>query len=80
MDKLAGPIYTGVVRKTTLVVDDDLVRQAAEALGTRGLKATVDRALREAVALAARREAIAQLREMHGLQLDDEAVMASAWR
>lgn len=68
------------MRKTTLVIDDELVRQAQAALGTRGLKATVDRALQEAIAVAARKRAIEQLRTMSGLELDNPEVMAGAWR
>ena len=68
------------MRKTTLVIDEDLVQQAQAALGTRGLKATVDRALQEAIAVAARRRAIEQLRTMTGLELDNPEVMAGAWR
>lgn len=68
------------MRKTTLMIDDDLVQQAQVALGTRGLKATVDRALQEAIAVAARRRAIDQLRKMAGLELDNPEVMAGAWR
>jgi Arc/MetJ family transcription regulator len=64
----------------TIVIDEDLVQRAQEALGTRGLKATVDKALQEAVALAARRRAIEQLRTMSGLELDNPEVMAGAWR
>jgi len=36
-------------RRTTLEVDDALLRKAQEALGTKGLKETVDRAFQEAV-------------------------------
>ena len=68
------------MRKTTIWIDEDLVQQAQAALGTRGLKATVDKALQEAVALAARRRAIEQLRTMSGLELDKPEVMAGAWR
>lgn len=68
------------MRKTTLTIDDDLVAQAGAVLGTRGLKATIDRALEEVVALAARRAAIQQLVEMRGLELDQPDVMAAAWR
>ena len=67
-------------RKTTLEVDDALFRQAQSVLGTRGLKATVHRAFEEVLAAAARREAVRQLREMDGLDLDNEDVMAGAWR
>lgn len=68
------------MRKTTLMVDDELVRRAAEVLGTRGLKATVDRALEEVVAAATRQRFLTRLTEMRGLELNDEDVMASAWR
>jgi Arc/MetJ family transcription regulator len=68
------------MRKTTLVVDDALVERAQEILGTRGLKATVDRALLEVIELDARRRAVAQLHIMDGLDLDREDVMAEAWR
>ena len=39
----------GVVRRTTLAVDDVLLRQAQGALGTTGLKDTVEKAFREAI-------------------------------
>ncbi len=38
-----------MARRTTLQVDDALLGQAQEALGTRGLKETVDKAFREAI-------------------------------
>jgi Arc/MetJ family transcription regulator len=38
-----------VTRRTTIDIDDELVHAAQLALGTRGLKATVDAALRESV-------------------------------
>ncbi len=36
-------------RRTTLEVDDTLLSQAQKALGTHGLKETVDKAFREAI-------------------------------
>lgn len=36
-------------RRTTLDVDDALLSQAQKALGTKGLKATVDKAFREVI-------------------------------
>lgn len=71
---------TGVVRKTTLEVDEGLLRRAQEVLGTRGLKATVHRAFEEVLAADARRRTVQQLREMDGLDLDRPDVMAGAWR
>ena len=68
------------MRKTTLTIDDDLVRRAADVLGTGGLKATVDAALQEVVAADARRRFVERLRAMRGLDLDQPEVMAGAWR
>jgi Arc/MetJ family transcription regulator len=38
-----------VTRRTTLEIDDALLRQAQGALGTTGLKDTVEKAFREAI-------------------------------
>jgi Arc/MetJ family transcription regulator len=68
------------VHKTTLEIDEELVAQASAILGTRGLKATVQRALEEVVAREARRRFAERLQSMHGLDLDDPELMARAWR
>ena len=68
------------MHKTTLNVDEDLVAQASAILGTRGLKATVHRALQEVVAREARRHFVERLRTMDGLDLDQPTVMDQAWR
>lgn len=68
------------MRKTTIEIDDDLVARASAVLGTRGLKATVDAALNEVVAREARMRLVERLRTMDGLDLDDDEVMACAWR
>ena len=75
-----APRYTDRVKKTTLEIDEKLVEEASRVLGTRGLKATVDRALREAIAAEARRQVVDQLSTMDGLELDDPAVRRQAWR
>ncbi len=80
MYDLAKRGYNADMRKTTLEVDEALVKRASEILGTRGLKATVQRALEEVLATYARRRAIQQLQEMDGLDLDRPDVMAEAWR
>jgi Arc/MetJ family transcription regulator len=68
------------MKKTTLVVDDALLERAQGVLGTRGLKATVDRALLDVIEHDARRRVVAQLQAMDGLDLDREDIMAKAWR
>jgi Arc/MetJ family transcription regulator len=68
------------VRKTTIEIDDDLVARAGSLLGTRGLKATVQRALEEIVARDARLRFAERLREMRGLDLDKPEIMDRAWR
>jgi Arc/MetJ family transcription regulator len=68
------------MKKTTLEFDEELFERTRDALGTRGLKATVQRAFEEILALQVRRRAIQQLQEMDGLDLDDPDVMAGAWR
>ena len=72
--------YTSDMHKTTLEVDEELFERARHVLGTRGLKATVQRAFEEVLALDARRRAIRQLQEMDGLDLDRPEIMAEAWR
>lgn len=68
------------MRKTTIVIDDELVARAKEALGTTGLKETIDAALTEAVNARLRREHAERLREMRGLDLNKPEVMDQAWR
>lgn len=72
--------YNTPVRKTTLEIDDELFARAQRVLGTRGLKATVHRALEEVLALEARRLALQQLQELDGLDLDRPEILAEAWR
>jgi Arc/MetJ family transcription regulator len=67
------------MKKTTLEVDEQLVEEASRVLGTKGLKATLDSALREAIAAEARRQVVDQLLTMEGLELDNPAVRRQAW-
>lgn len=48
--------------RTTLEYDDNLLAEAQTALGTTGIKATIERALHEAVLENARRRLLARLR------------------
>lgn len=54
-------------RRTTLLIDNDLSEQAGKALGTSGIRETVEASLRE----AARRQTIKEFREALGtIKLD----------
>jgi Arc/MetJ family transcription regulator len=67
------------VHKTALMVDDELVAAARAVLGTKGLRDTVDGALRAVVDADRRRRHVERLRAGPG-DLGDPAVMARAWR
>jgi Arc/MetJ family transcription regulator len=66
--------------KKLVDIDEQVLAEAAEALGARTMKETVNLALAEVVRLSARREHAARLATMEGLDLDDPAVMGGAWR
>jgi Arc/MetJ family transcription regulator len=65
------------VRKTTIAIDDELVAQAAAALGTRGISPTVHRALEDVVRRALIERSIERFKT---LTLDDLTMMKDAWR
>jgi len=72
---------SGVNRRTTIEMDEQLLEAAQSVLGTRGLKETVDKALTEVVRAAKRRALADRLRSGAGLDLDDETVKAARqWR
>lgn len=64
------------MHKTTLLVDDEKVRQVQGILGTKGIKDTIDRALDEVLALEARRREIDRLRKLTPRHLK---LMRKAW-
>ena len=68
------------MKKTSVVIDDSLLEQVRDLLGTRSIRDTIDTALREIVRNEARRQEIAALSEMDGLDLANEEIMAGAWR
>ena len=68
------------MRKTSVSIDADLLEQARALLGASSIKETIDRALRQVVQAAARREEIDALAKMDGLDLADEEIMSNAWR
>ena len=68
------------MRKTRVVIDDRLLEQVRDLLGTASIRDTIDRALREILRAEARRREVAALSEGHGLDLTNEEIMAKAWR
>ncbi len=68
------------MRKTSVEIDDDLVARVRIILGTKSIKETIDKALREVERREARRQEIRALIEMDGLDLRDPTVMSKAWR
>ena len=68
------------MKKTSVTIDDRLLEQVQDLLGTLSIRDTIDTALREIVRNEARRQEIAALSEMDGLDLANEEIMARAWR
>jgi len=54
-------------RRTTIEVDDELLSRAQEALGTRGLKDTVEKAFREAIRRDLRERLAARIETGEGI-------------
>lgn len=72
--------YPRTMTKRLVDIDDELLAQAREVLGTATMKDTVNRSLREVVNAELRRDHVRRLTTMEGLDLDDPEVMAGAWR
>jgi Arc/MetJ family transcription regulator len=68
------------VAKKVIDIDEDNLSRASEVLGAGTMKETVNQALAEVIRLAERRAHARRLADMDGLDLDDGAVMADAWR
>ena len=66
--------------KTLIDIDDEYLAAAQQALGTVTRKDTVNAALREVAALAARRRDLNRLTSRGLPDLEDEAVMRAAWQ
>ena len=65
--------------KRLIDVDDDKLAAVRELLGTRTLKATVDEAFDEVLALEARRRALVAERGDDSAMLSDPEVRRAAW-
>ena len=66
--------------KTLIEIDDEYLAAAQQALGTATKKDTVNAALREVAALAARRRDLYRLTSRRLPDLGDEDVMRGAWQ
>lgn len=66
--------------KTLIEIDDDYLAAAQQALGTATKKDTVNAALREVAALAARRRDLQRLTSRGLPDLEDQDVMQAAWQ
>ena len=66
--------------KTPIEIDEEALRTAAAVLGTKTKKDTVNAALREVAALAARRRDLRRLTSGGLPDLEDEEVMRGAWQ
>lgn len=66
-------------RKTLVKIDEDLLAEAREILGTSSIVETVNQALKEVVALAARRRVLRQERLMSEGVTDQAAERRQAW-
>jgi len=66
--------------KKLIDIDEDTLAEATEILGAVTMKEAVNRALAEVVLLAERRAHVDRLAGMDGLDLDDDQIMAGAWR
>jgi Arc/MetJ family transcription regulator len=68
------------VAKTLIEIDDEYLAAAQQALGTATKKDTVNAALREVAALAARRRDLQRLTSRGLPDLEDQDVMQAAWQ
>jgi Arc/MetJ family transcription regulator len=73
-------VKEAAMTKTLIEIDDEYLAAAQQALGTATKKDTVNAALREVTALAARRRDLHRLTSRGLPDLEDEDVMRAAWQ
>ena len=73
-------VEEAAMTKTLIEIDDEYLAAAQQALGTATKKDTVNAALREVAALAARRRDLHRLTSRGLPDLENEAVMQAAWQ
>jgi len=67
-------------RKTSVEINEDLLAAVQQVLATSTIKETIEEAFREILRAEARREEVAALSTMRGMDLADAALMSGAWR
>ena len=67
-------------RKTSVVIDEELLDAVQKALDTKTLKETIERAFLEVLRARAREEEVEALSSLRGMDLDNDEVMLGAWR
>lgn len=67
-------------RKTSVQINEQLFEAVRRVLATRTVRETVEKAFEEVLRAEARRQEVRALSAMEGMDLDDPAVMAGAWR
>jgi len=68
------------MRKTSVEINEELLIAVQRALSTATIKDTIEEAFREVLRAEARREEVAALAAMSGLDLPNSSLMAGAWR
>jgi Arc/MetJ family transcription regulator len=68
------------IKKTALMIDQELVKQVQEILGTDTTTETIAESLREVIRVRGRARGLERLRRREGMDLDDPEVMKGAWR
>lgn len=68
------------IRKTALMIDDELVARARAILGTATTTETLAEALREVIRMHGRARHFERLRRREGLDFDDPEVTEGGWR
>jgi Arc/MetJ family transcription regulator len=67
-------------RKTSVVIDEDLLTAVQRVLETRTVKDTIEQAFLEVLRARAREEEVDALASRKGMDIGDDEVMSKAWR
>ena len=67
-------------RKTSVVIDEELLAAVQSVLETKTVRDTIERAFLEVLRARTRIEEVEALSALRGMELDDDEVMSGAWR